>query len=456
MTAAVPQRSRRLQTILSLRLLAIALAVILANVAMVAVFDASDRNSLTLDLLRREVLRLETAWLAADGDPAVMMLSDDDIYTRHPEAYAFAVVDPSGVLVTGRNAGLIPDSLIVPGALADDWLAWPEGADSLPVAASHDIVGDDRAVRVLFYMTADPADLVGAEIMDEFIGHVVLPLFPIAALLIAGSLLVIGKALLPVGRAAAWARAIRPGRPLPAIDLTGAPVEVIDLTEAVRRSIERLDAELSAEQRRAAEAAHALRTPVAVLVARMDELPQGQPFDRLRADVQALSRMVTQYLSSAGADRLALGDDDRSELNAIAELVVSDLAPLAIAQGADITFAASPTPQVVHGVADAIRLALANLVENAIHHGGAGLIDVTVGPGPVITVADQGPGLPAGAGANLFQPFQRGSGARRGGAGLGLAIVARVQQAHGGSVETGTAPGGGALFRLVYRAAPRD
>ena len=63
------------------------------------------------------------------------------------------------------------------------------------------------------------------------------------------------------------------------------------------------------------------------------------------------------------------------------------------------------------------------------------------------------PGFPPPGDGDLFEPFRRGAGAPRGGAGLGLAIVARIQRAHGGTVEASDAPGGGALFRLTYRPA---
>lgn len=91
-------------------------------------------------------------------------------------------------------------------------------------------------------------------------------------------------------------------------------------------------------------------------------------------------------------------------------------------------------------------------MENAILHGG-GMIHVVVGPGPEIAVRDTGPGLPDAARADLFDPFWRGPDAKPGGAGLGLAIVDRLQNAQGGNVEAGPAPGGGALFRLTYPAA---
>jgi two-component system OmpR family sensor kinase len=452
MSGARPPR-RGLQSILTTQLLVIAAAVILANVIFVALFDASDRNSLMIDVVRRELLWLEGAYLGAGQSPGGLVAAIDGIYGAHPGAYAFAVVAPDGSVLDGRNVSLIPEDLLRPGAFATDWIAWPGGADVMPVVASHSVKGADPAISLLFLMAADPGDLLGAEVFDEFKGHVWLPLLPIAVLLIGGTLLIIGRALRPVAQAAEWARAIHPGRGLPPLDLPRSPAEVEDLTQAVRRSIERLDAELNAEQRRAAEAAHALRTPVAVLVARLDELPQGPAFDTLRDDVRTLSRMVTQFLSSAGADRLELPEDASADLSAIAERVVAELFPVAEARGCEIVLTGNDAPQSVHGLADAIALALTNLIENALHHGGQGLVEITVGPGPQLTVRDHGPGMPQGSG-DLFEPFRRGAGAPRGGAGLGLAIVARIQRAHGGTVEAGDAPGGGAVFRLTYRAAP--
>lgn len=438
-----------LRKTLTTRLIAIAVVVVLGNVGFVALFDAADRGGLLLDLTKREVLRLEAAYLAAGGQPDALAAAAGPIYSDHPEAYAYALIDGDGTILGGQNVGLIPEDMFHPGPFATDWLAWPNGAGFLPVVATHNIAGSTPPVSVVFFISSDPAGLLGAEVWDEFLGHVWLPLLPIAILLIGGTLLTLRRALRPLAEAAAWARRIEPGRKVPLLDQTDSPAEIHDLTEAVQRSVARLDAELSAEQRRAAEAAHALRTPVAVLVARLDELPDDPAFNTVRTDVRALSRMVTQFLSSAGADRLEVGEDQRAELNAVARKVVTELVPFADAQGAEIDFFPADKPLFVRGSADAIALALANLIENAIIHAG-GPVDVQVGPGPTISVRDHGPGLPEGA-DDLFEPFQRGKGAARGGAGLGLAIVSRIQRAHGGTVEVGRAPGQGALFRLGYR-----
>ena len=76
-----------------------------------------------------------------------------------------------------------------------------------------------------------------------------------------------------------------------------------------------------------------MRTPAAVLVARLDELPPGPEFDTFRDDVRALSRTVTQFLSSSGADRLEIPDGARTDLCALAERVVGALFPIAEARG---------------------------------------------------------------------------------------------------------------------------
>ncbi len=439
-----------LQSILSRQLLLIAGAVILANVLFVAFVDASDRNGLVRDAVRRELNRLETAYLAAAGEPGAFVATINGIYDDHPQAYGFALVTADGALLDGKNAALIPPDMLQSRAFAQDWLAWPDGVETKPVLGFHNMTASPDNVSVLFYMGDDPANLVRFEILDEFMGHVLLPLLPIAALLIAGTMITIRRALEPVSKAAAWARSIRPGKPVAALEQDDAPAEIVDLTQAVRRTVERLDAELQAEQRRAAEAAHALRTPAAVLVARLDALPEGPPFDAIAADVRALSRTVTQFLSSSGADRLEIPDGAEVNLNALAQDVVAELAPFVDAQGGELTLSPAASPIIVPGAREAMALALTNLIENAVHHGGPGVVEVTVGPGAEIAVRDHGPGLPSVEDDDLFEPFQRGPKAPRGGAGLGLAIVDRVQRAHGGNVTAEPAPGGGALVRLRY------
>ena len=102
---------------------------------------------------------------------------------------------------------------------------------------------------------------------------------------------------------------------------------------------------------------------------------------------------------------------------------------------------------------DKFQQVMGNLVENAVLHGD-GTITLTVGPldgGAVVTVSDEGEGIPEATTSRVFTRFWRG-GDRRGGTGLGLYIVKGLVEAHGGSVAVGRAAGGGARFRFVLPA----
>ncbi|MEO0681909.1 MAG: ATP-binding protein, partial [Pseudomonadota bacterium] len=96
----------------------------------------------------------------------------------------------------------------------------------------------------------------------------------------------------------------------------------------------------------------------------------------------------------------------------------------------------------------ALRRIVANLADNAVRYGRAAHLGLTTeGAEAVLTVDDEGPGIPPERRALLLEPFTRGEGSRArrtGGAGLGLAVVRSLAEAHGGIVHLGDAPGGGA------------
>jgi two-component system OmpR family sensor kinase len=109
-----------------------------------------------------------------------------------------------------------------------------------------------------------------------------------------------------------------------------------------------------------------------------------------------------------------------------------------------------------------LRQVVANLLANAREHTPAGTpvhVSLAAADGQaVLAVADEGPGLPGGETEKVFEPFYRADPSRTrdtGGAGLGLAIVAAIVEAHGGTVAAASPPGGGATFsvRLPLAAA---
>ncbi len=450
MSAASARTS--LSTRLTRRMLWIAAAVLLSNITFVAYYDAADREALLSDVLGWHIADLDRAVTEAPTTPPVIRDAVSSIYVEHPDAYGYVVVDPGGRIVDAQNQKLLPSGLLAAPVAASDWVARQPGIESTEAVASHLVKRDDGAYRVFFVIADDPADLIGYEIWDEFLGHVWLPVLPTLLLLIAGTLFVIRRDLAPVAAGAQWARGLRPGFQSEPFNDDRAPSDIADLTDTVNRAVARLNTELEREKHRAAEAAHALRTPVAVLVAQLDGLPDGPAFDRLREDVSTLSRTVTQFLVAAGADRLELHDAANVDLNHIAEDTVARLTPYAMVRDCEIAFLSSDAPVPVRGAGDAIDLALTNLIENAIHHGRGAPIEVQVGPGPQIVVSDRGPGLPDDHNGRLFEPFWRSSDAEKGGAGLGLSIVQRIQRAHDGRVDAANRVGGGACSRCSTRS----
>ncbi len=201
-----------------------------------------------------------------------------------------------------------------------------------------------------------------------------------------------------------------------------------------------------------AEAAHELRTPLAVLTARIDSL-DGAATDGLKRDAARLNRLAEQLLRAGRLDAGPLDVSQRVDLRQIAVEALSALAPLAIRQGREVVLTGETGAVWVRGNGPALLVAVENLLENALAHTPApGGVEVEVSAGGTLRVKDEGPGVPPADREAIFRRFARGRGARRSGAGLGLAIVMETARAHGGSVAVTDRPGGGAVFEL--RLAP--
>jgi two-component system OmpR family sensor kinase len=444
----VTPRNASLTHLLTRRLAWLAVAVVFVNAIAVVAYYGSDRQALEVEVIERQMDRLEAALYGAP--PRIDHLARA-LFEEHPASYGFAVLDQDGRILDAENPHLIPSPATETGVFAQDWVTRQTTAEGQVLIAAHKIDERPDQLRLVFVMADDPAGLMLRALAAEFGEHIWLPILPVALILIGANAFMIRRGLAPVGSAAQWARSIRPGRPTPPLPNSPFPAEIMDLVEATQRSLERVHTALAAEKRHVAEAAHALRTPVAVLVARLDALPPGETTDRLRADLTALSRTVRQVLASARADVLDVADGVRTDLVPIADNVTAALAPLAYQANMELSLNSAAESIVVIADPEGVEVALFNLVENAIVHGRAGLIEISVGPGPQIRVRDHGPGLPSEGECRLFEPFWRAEGAPPGGSGLGLAIVERLQQAQGGAVSAVSPPGGGAEFILSFR-----
>ena len=185
----------------------------------------------------------------------------------------------------------------------------------------------------------------------------------------------------------------------------------------------------------------------------IDALPEGRARTDLRRTVFRLGQMVGQMLDS---ERLALAARRREKVDlvALSKSAVAEIAPLAVAGGYDIAFAAEAERMVVEADPHAVLRALLNLLGNAIAHGGnGGTIEVRVSARATIDVSDEGSGVAADARERIFEPFSRERWDRDG-CGLGLHLVREIMRGHGGDVRLiGTE--GGAVFRLDFGSGQR-
>lgn len=436
--------NRPLAQVLIRRLALIACVIVVLNMVVVGIYYGSDRPELEAEVVADVTERLGAA---LNGNHLPADAAARAIFADHPTAYAFALVDRTGVVVDAMNPALIPPSAI--DIFADDWVTAVDLPTGRLLYAGHEFRDRTDGLRVVFVMASDPENLLQDAFLSELRQHVWGPILPMAVLLIGAGAMLIRRELAPVARAAAWARSLRPGSVTPP-PAGPVPSEVADLIDATQRALDRLSSALAAETRHAAEAAHALRTPVAVLTARLDGLPQGEMADKLRADLAALSRTVQQVLASARTDTLTASADAALDLRDPAGAVVAALAPFAYGKGVELSLTMPELPVSARAGREGVELALSNLIENAVLHGGPGAVEITIGPGPNISVRDHGPGLPDGARLKVFEPFWRAPGAVPGGTGLGLAIVDRLQRAQGGTLSVRSPQGGGCEITLSF------
>jgi signal transduction histidine kinase len=248
------------------------------------------------------------------------------------------------------------------------------------------------------------------------------------------------------------------------LPLPKAQDEIRRLGETLNEMLARLEESFQRERRFVADASHELRTPLGVLKAELESaLRRAGEEPELRESLLAALE-ETDHLAQLAEDLLLIARAAEGQLPLRRERVaVGELfertrqrfADRARERGREIAIAA---PADLHAQLDPLRgrQALANLVDNALRHGGG---DVRLSgrrrDGTIeIDVSDEGPGFPDGFAARAFERFARNeSPQNRGGAGLGLAIVRAIAEAHGGTAAIVESSERGATVRLRIPAA---
>jgi len=289
----------------------------------------------------------------------------------------------------------------------------------------------------------------------------------------AVGILIIRRQLAPLSRVSAAATEVanleldrgevRLPTPIVKVDPASAHTEIGQLGSALNRMLDRIAGALSARhasetriRQFVADASHELRTPLAAIRGytelaqrKSDELPDdvAHAMSRVESETERMTHLVADMLLLA---RLDTGRPlERAPVD-LSRLVVDAVSDAHVA-GPDHNWSLDLPDEPVMVLGDEARLhqVLANLLANARIHTPAGSSVTTSltaddAGGAVLTVADDGPGIPRWLQPEVFERFARGdtSRSRRGGStGLGLAIVAAVVRAHGGSIDVHSVPG---------------
>ena len=288
-------------------------------------------------------------------------------------------------------------------------------------------------------------------------------------LALAGGLMLARRAMAPIAALTATTREIARTRdPNRRVPMPDADDEVAELARTLEEMLQALEAsraesaQMLARQRQfVADASHELRTPLTSVLANLDILAetlqgdQGEVADSALRSSQRMRRLVADLLLLARQDARRDAPREPVDLRQVVVDAAAELGP--VADGHDLHIDAEPVR--VCGSRDELHRLGLNLMENAIKHTPPGTtiaVHTGVEDGrAVLSVRDDGPGVPPELHERLFERFVRGEGDRGGSSGLGLSIVRAVAESHGGTVTLeAPAPGRGASFVVRLPLAP--
>jgi len=222
--------------------------------------------------------------------------------------------------------------------------------------------------------------------------------------------------------------------------------EIADLARSFNASADRIERLVDHKRQLLADTSHELRTPLTRIRMALELLragPRPELLDRVDRDIEELDDLIGELLMASRIDAI----DSQLERDEV------DLLALAAEEAAGRDEIATRGEAVrVAGDARLLRRLLRNLIENALRHGEPP-VEVEVSHDPAsrcarIRIADRGPGVAPAERERIFEPFYRPEGESNasGGVGLGLSLVRRIAEAHGGSVRCESADSGGSAF----------
>lgn len=392
-----------------------------------------------------------------DGDRSL-----NEAYARPASGYGYTFFDRGGAVraVSGSRTGEGPLPLRQIPPRGDQFgPVYFAGPNRTAVMTAR--TPNDSSFLVVSRDDPDQTTLAGSLIEQDATPFLVLIPFVLVALALI--VIVINFMLRPLQRASSEASRIGPASTISRVTSRGLPSELTPLVTAFNGALDRLSKAYQFEKRLTADAAHELRTPLAVLRMRLESarLSDSASLDwpAVQRDFTQIDRLIAQLLDLARKEQ-GEADNHRPQVNLArtAREATAQTLPLVERAGRSIDVIAPDAVMIASGAADDLRDMLRNLIENSLSHG-KGFITVVVErvagnqqSFASITVTDEGDGVPEPLRTIVFERFRKGDAATPG-AGLGLAIVRHVAESHGGTAAFLPGPKSSIQIRLPINGA---
>src|SRR6266581_3875846 len=280
-------------------------------------YAAQELHDRALQEQAAEILR----YLERGPDGALRLSLPPALAEFYSEAYgrsAFAILDPDGRVLFSSLSGNRAIARVRPQGQPFEYFA---PAVNYGASVSADI-GDQS---LLIQVSEDLAhrDVLIDDIVSEFFTRVGWITVPILLLLLVIDVVIFRGAVKPIIAASALAERIGPARTDLRLPETAMPREVLPLVRAVNRALDRLEEGFRGQREFTADAAHELRTPLAILRTQIDMIADGELACSLRNDIESMSRLVNQLLDIAELETFVLSEHEVADLAAIATEVAS-------------------------------------------------------------------------------------------------------------------------------------
>lgn len=321
------------------------------------------------------------------------------------------------------------------------------------------LIDEQQGVRIWI----GERDDVRQELVASIVRHTLLPNLIGSVVLAAFIWWAIGWGLQPLRNMAAVIRA-RHADSLDPLQLQPLPSELEPMQAALNRLLAQIDQVLERERRFIADAAHEMRTPLAVLrvhvqnaIQASDEAQRSESLGFLIGGIDRATRVVNQLLTMARVEpTLAKGNWPIIDLQALTRETLAELTPWVLKQGLELSLEVAEGDYRLAADAGSIGIALQNLLTNAANFSPAqGQLRVLLGGDTeklCLSVEDQGPGIAADELERVFERFYSRDNSQ--GAGLGLAIVQMIATRLGGRIHLSNLPQGGLRASLELPRQP--